>query len=180
MSPSFDPLATSELITSSYRRYLRSLLPVREPRIAAALDAEISHSDLLTKGPLLEATPPYKPGATLDDLVRDRVLSHALRVLDGTHLPFSRPLYLHQEQAIRKIADGRNVIVASGTGSGKTESFVVPILDSLDNRTRWRGIGTRGARSPALSDECAGQRPDQAAPAGTGGRAAHYFRALRR
>ncbi len=131
MSRSFDPLATSELITTSYRRYLRSLLPVREPRIAAALDAEISHASLLTKGPLLEATPPYKPGATLGALVDEGVLGRAVRALDSASLPFARPLYLHQEQAIRNIAAERNVIVASGTGSGKTESFLLPILDAL-------------------------------------------------
>lgn len=48
MTSSFDPLATSELIVDGYRRYLKSLLPVRDARIAAALDREISRS-LLTK-----------------------------------------------------------------------------------------------------------------------------------
>ena len=43
----------------------------------------------------------------------------------------TRPLHAHQEQAIRKVAAGRNVVVATGTGSGKTESFLVPILDAL-------------------------------------------------
>lgn len=131
MGRNFDPLATSELITASYRRYLRSLLPVRELKIAAALDAEISRSSLLTKGPLLEATPPYEPGATLGDLVDEGVLGPPFRSLNSTYLPFGRPLYRHQEQAIRKITTGRNVVVASGTGSGKTESFLVPILDAL-------------------------------------------------
>jgi len=36
MTATFDPLATSELIIDGYRRYLRSLLPVRDARIAAA------------------------------------------------------------------------------------------------------------------------------------------------
>ena len=131
MSYSFDPLATAELITTGYRRYLRSLLPVREPRIAAALDHEISQSSMLAKGPLLEATPPYQAGTTLAALAGEGVLSPAFRGLASTALPLDRPLYLHQEQAIRKITTGRNVIVASGTGSGKTESFLVPILDAL-------------------------------------------------
>src|ERR1039457_4390339 len=52
MTATFDPLATSELIIDGYRRYLKSLLPVRDARIAAALDQEISRS-ALTKGPLL-------------------------------------------------------------------------------------------------------------------------------
>ncbi len=44
MTTSFDPLATSNLIVEGYRRYLKSLLPVRDPGIAAALDHEIAQS----------------------------------------------------------------------------------------------------------------------------------------
>jgi ATP-dependent helicase YprA (DUF1998 family) len=39
-----------------------------------------------------------------------------------------RRLYRHQEQSIRAVGKGRNVVVATGTGSGKTESFLYPIL----------------------------------------------------
>ena len=39
-----------------------------------------------------------------------------------------RPLYVHQERAVRAThIDGRNVVVATGTASGKTESFLYPI-----------------------------------------------------
>ena len=69
MTDRFDPLETSALISSGYRRYLRGLLPVRDPRIATALDHAITHSPLLIKGPLLEATPPYQPGVTLETLI---------------------------------------------------------------------------------------------------------------
>lgn len=131
MTDRFDPLATSDLITSGYRRYLRSLLPVRDQRIAAALDHEITHTKLLTKGPLLEATPPYLPGATPATLIQQGVLNSAFRQLCSDAFPLGRPLHAHQEQAIRKVAAGRNVLVATGTGSGKTESFLVPILDAL-------------------------------------------------
>jgi ATP-dependent helicase YprA (DUF1998 family) len=144
MTDQFDPLMTSELITSGYRRYLRSLLPVRDPRIATALDHEITNSGLLTKGPLLEATPPYKPGATLDALIHEGVLNPAFRKLNSTALPLARPLHAHQEQAIRKVAAGRNVVVATGTGSGKTESFLYPILDSLSAEH------TRGELGPGI------------------------------
>ncbi|MGH3275994.1 MAG: DEAD/DEAH box helicase, partial [Streptosporangiaceae bacterium] len=130
MTSTFDPLGTSELIGESYRRYLRSLLPVRDTRLAAALDQEISQSPL-TKGPLLESAPPYEHGATLADLVACGVLNPEFQRLASPALPMERPLYRHQEQAIRKITAGRNVIVASGTGSGKTESFLLPILDAL-------------------------------------------------
>ncbi|PRC59428.1 hypothetical protein C6A85_23475, partial [Mycobacterium sp. ITM-2017-0098] len=45
--------------------------------------------------------------------------------------PVDQPLYIHQETSIRKFLDGRNLVVSTGTGSGKTESFLMPILNSL-------------------------------------------------
>ncbi|MFK4100420.1 DEAD/DEAH box helicase [Streptomyces sp. NPDC019531] len=128
---SLDPLDTSVLISDTYRRYLRSLLPLREPRLAEALAHAIDTSPLLTKGPLLEATPAYAPGATLDELIGEGVLDPAFRQLTGPALPADRPLYRHQEQALRKAVAGRNLVVATGTGSGKTESFLLPILNEL-------------------------------------------------
>lgn len=126
-----DPIATSALLRGTYRRYLRSLLPVREPAIAAALAGQIDASPLLTKGPLLEATPPYRTGATLRALIEQGVLDPAFARLGGQELPLDRPLYLHQELALRKAAAGRNLVVATGTGSGKTESFLLPVLSAL-------------------------------------------------
>ncbi|MDQ7792040.1 MAG: DEAD/DEAH box helicase [Clostridia bacterium] len=39
-----------------------------------------------------------------------------------------RPLYDHQEEAVARVWQGQNIVVATGTGSGKTESFLFPIL----------------------------------------------------
>ena len=77
------------------------------------------------------------------------VLNPAFQRLASDALPMDRPLYLHQEQAIRKITAGRNVIVASGTGSGKTESFLVPILDAL-SAEQARGTLGPGVRALLL------------------------------
>ena len=126
-----DAIATSNLLSATYRRYLRSLLPVRDPALAAALAGSIAASPLLTKGPLLEATPPYQTGASLRDLIGEGVLDPAFARLGGPALPLDRPLYRHQEQALRKAAAGRNLVVATGTGSGKTESFLLPVLSAL-------------------------------------------------
>jgi ATP-dependent helicase YprA (DUF1998 family) len=131
VTETLDPLATSELITTTYRRYLRSLLPIRDAAIAAALDEQIVSSPLLAKGPFLEATPPYETGASLRELINEGVLDPGMRVLGGPALPLDRPLYRHQDQAIRKAVAGRNLVVATGTGSGKTESFLLPVLNAL-------------------------------------------------
>ena len=51
--------------------------------------------------------------------------------LEEGGFPLQRGLYVHQEQAIRKAVSGRNLVIASGTGSGKTEAFLFPILNAL-------------------------------------------------
>lgn len=131
MTTSIDAVSTSDSIKETYRRYLTSLLAVRDPKIDSALRAAINNTDMLDKGPYLEATPPYAPGKTLRELISEGVLAPAFADIVGDALPLDRPLYVHQEQALRKVAAGRNIVVATGTGSGKTESFLLPILDSL-------------------------------------------------
>jgi len=142
-----DAIGTGALLSATYRRYLRSLLPVRDPALAAALADCIAASPLLTKGPLLEATPPYRTGTTLRGLIGEGVLDPAFARLGSPALPLDRPLYLHQEQALRKAAAGRNLVVATGTGSGKTESFLLPVLSAL---TAEHATGTLGPGVRAL------------------------------
>ncbi|HEY2575701.1 MAG TPA: DEAD/DEAH box helicase [Streptosporangiaceae bacterium] len=142
-----DAIGTSTLLSATYRRYLRSLLPVRDPALAAALSGCIAASPLLTKGPLLEATPSYRTGATLRDLISEGVLDPGFARLGGPALPLDRPLYHHQEQSLRKAAAGRNLVVATGTGSGKTESFLLPVLSAL---TAEHAAGTLGPGVRAL------------------------------
>ncbi|MFD0801756.1 DEAD/DEAH box helicase, partial [Streptomonospora algeriensis] len=149
MTDRLDPSDVSSLISRTYRRYLRSLLPVRDPRIAEALAGRIADSPLLSKGPLLEITPPYRTGATPRRLIGEGVLSSAFAAADGPSIHLDRPLYLHQEQAVRKARAGRNLVVATGTGSGKTESFLVPILNELEEQ-RARGELGPGVRAMLL------------------------------
>ena len=149
MSDNIDPVATATEIKATYRRYLQSLLAVRDPQLDAALRLAIETTPMLDKGPYLEATPPYASGTTLRQLIADEVLHPGFAALDSPALPLDRPLYTHQERSIRKVRDGRNVVVATGTGSGKTESFLLPILDSLV-REHARGELDDGVRALLL------------------------------
>lgn len=147
MTDRLDPLAAGAGIEAGYKRYLKTLLAPRDPALAAAFDTAIDESTLLTKGPLLELTPPYAPGASLADLVADGTLHRDFPQLASDALPMDRPLYQHQETAIRKVVAGRNLVVSTGTGSGKTESFLLPILNSL---LQERANGTLGPGVRAL------------------------------
>ncbi|MHB1560175.1 MAG: DEAD/DEAH box helicase [Isosphaeraceae bacterium] len=102
------------------------------------------------KGPFLEATPPFRAGQSLAELVRGNVLSPRFLDLCGPALPLERPLYAHQAAAIRKAVSGRNLVIATGTGSGKTESFLVPILDELLREEERGTLSRPGVRALLL------------------------------
>ncbi len=130
MTERLDPLAAGADIEAGYKRYLKTLLAPRDPALAAAFDRAVDETSLLVKGPLLELTPPYAAGASLGALMDEGVLHPGFADFAET-LALDRPLYRHQETAVRKAVAGRNLVVSTGTGSGKTESFVIPILNEL-------------------------------------------------
>lgn len=127
-----DPLSVSDAVADTYRRYLGSLITPADPKLATALDKAVEREARtgLTKGPFLHVQPPYSKGSSLSVLMDEGVLAPGFSRL-GAHFPADRSLYVHQEQSIRAVARGRNVVVATGTGSGKTESFLLPVLDSI-------------------------------------------------
>ena len=147
MAERLDPLVTARQIDETYKRYLKTLLGPSDPAIAAAFDAAIDDTRLLTKGPLLELTPPYAPGKSIPDLIDEGILQPGLADLYSNPADLQRPLYQHQERAIRKVTAGRNIVVSTGTGSGKTESFLLPIINSLIAE---REAGTLGPGVRAL------------------------------
>ncbi|MFJ4657962.1 DEAD/DEAH box helicase [Nocardia sp. NPDC088792] len=146
MTERLDPLAAGADIEASYKRYLKTLLAPRDPMLAQVFDQTVDETAMLTKGPLLELTPPYAAGMSLRELIREGVLHPGFADL-GTTIDLDRPLYRHQETAVRKAVAGRNLVVSTGTGSGKTESFLLPIFNSLIAE---RAAGTLGPGVRAL------------------------------
>jgi len=121
-----NPIELAERIEERYRRYLHTTFYFKDPELRKSFEESLN-SRRLSKGPFLEATPIFKRGRSPRALFHD-LLKHApdegfLQALRG-----DRPLYIHQEQAIQKVFGGHNVVIATGTGSGKTEAFLYPIL----------------------------------------------------
>ena len=98
------------------------------------LETILSEPGYLAKGPFLEAAPPYRKDKTVADLVDEGLLCKGMMSLGGGETrnfdPY-RPLYVHQVKAIEKSLAGRNYAVVTDTGSGKTECFLLPILNDI-------------------------------------------------
>lgn len=137
-----DPIATSEDIRETYLRYLTTTFGLKNPELAKQFRDLARHSEGLFKGPILEATPKYSKDKSLLDMLTephpilsDQFLKYAPGLSESRVaqcIALERKLYTHQGKAIRRIVgQNRNVVVATGTGSGKTECFVLPIIDHL-------------------------------------------------
>ncbi|MGB7157399.1 MAG: DEAD/DEAH box helicase [Tepidisphaeraceae bacterium] len=139
-----DPFEMWRKLTGSYHSYLSETFPVHasEPRLRELLHSAIRRENAVCKPPLVSMIPAYATALTPDQLFRNASpprLHAQLRRLSPREFDPGRPLYVHQVEAIERIQLGRNAVVATGTGSGKTEAFLLPILDHCV-RTRNKGI----------------------------------------
>lgn len=126
------PIQTTLHVRDSYLRYLKTVYPMQDATLRDLFWDSLETPDRLVKGPLLEAAAPFEQGRSIEQLVKDGVLHSEFKQLCSDALPWDRRLYLHQDIAITKVVQQqRNLIVATGTGSGKTETFLIPILDHL-------------------------------------------------
>ena len=121
-----NPIELTRIVEEKYRRYLRTTFYFRDPVLRRSFEQALEKTGNLSNGPFIETTPNFKQGVTPRSLFRS-ILGFEpddsfLKAIQG-----DRRLYIHQELAIRKVSAGRNV-VATGTGSGKTETFLFPIL----------------------------------------------------
>ena len=144
-----NPLEAAERISASYKRYLRSRHAPRDAGLRN--DFEKALNDFaLTRGPLLQASPPFESSASIRHLVNDGTLHEGFLQMKPDAFPIDQPLYRHQEEAIRKALAGRNLIVATGTGSGKTECYLFPILNQLLQERGSSTLGSPGVRAMLL------------------------------
>lgn len=150
MPSTLDPLAAADRIAADYRAYLATTFaPLTDDR-RADFEAALGQPSQIRKGPYLQATPPYLPGASLSELAASGH-AHADLLAPGQQaVPTERPLYRHQEEAIRRISGGENLIVATGTGSGKTECYLLPILSHLLAEREAGTLGQPGVRAMLL------------------------------
>jgi ATP-dependent helicase YprA (DUF1998 family) len=150
VSAILDPLVAANRIASSYRRYLLSTFSPRRPELEREFQHALRDGMRISRGPFLQASTPFEPGRSTADLVAEGLLSKGFGDFSESSFPIERPLHLHQEQAIRKAVGGRNLVVATGTGSGKTEAFLLPIVNHLLREREAGTLGQPGVRALLL------------------------------
>jgi len=118
-------------LNSTLARFIATSSPINEiraPRLAEELRRKIGSLDFV-KGPYVETLPDFEKGKSLSGLRDEGALSGPWQSLERNSPGlWTRPLHTHQEQAIRR---DENYLVATGTGSGKTESFLYPMIEEI-------------------------------------------------
>ena len=154
-------------LRESLRGYIESAYPLSDPTLVRArralLDTEAG-GHLLAQDPFIETTTRYTSSPFgYRDLGLPFEMAEMMARLAATPTDTSTPsdprtvlypsMYAHQADAFHSfLVEGRDVVVATGTGSGKTECFLVPILGSLfDEATRRPStFSTPGVRAMIL------------------------------
>ena len=126
----FRPSESSKKIVDFYKRYLLTTFSTNNDKYNEQLKKELGKDKAIADGPYISISDPYEKGKKISELVEEGILSKEILNLKEFH-PFERNLYKHQEKAIRKVKEGKNLVVTTGTGSGKTESFLIPVIDEL-------------------------------------------------
>jgi len=124
-----NPIAFTERVVDDFLHYQLTTYPLADPDLYAQLrtllQLEETRKTPLRKGPFVSLSRPFKQGATVADLVADGVFHLQMQVM----VPYPE-LRAHQEQAIRAVHAGCTTLLSTGTGtgSGKTEAFLYPII----------------------------------------------------
>jgi superfamily II DNA/RNA helicase len=141
-----NPIELAQRIENDYRRYLQTTFYFKDRELRKSFESALI-SGRLSKGPYLEATPIFTRTQMTHELFQELL---GFQPDEGFLKATDKHLYKHQEEAIRRVDQGHNVVVATGTGSGKTEAFLYPILLHLYREFQAAGELCAGVRALIL------------------------------
>ena len=148
----FNPIEASDSIKDEFISYISTSFHIADRDYARQFVGELNKRNIVAKGPYLDISDSFATGENIETLINSGDMSPLFRELEsGTvegekEIKLERKLYLHQQRAIQKINANRNLVVTTGTGSGKTECFILPIINHL-LREKESGLLDDGVRA---------------------------------
>lgn len=134
-------------IRNRYENYLRTLFYFKDAHLRASFQSALQEGELV-KGTFLEKARNFQRGIAAQGLANECFPSEFSGLLPAL---IEGTLYAHQERAIRGVySEQQNVVVATGTASGKTECFLYPILFELYRQHLAGELSRPGVRAMIL------------------------------
>ena len=135
--PALDVFALRDSVVGEYQRFATSFTTIHAPDIRAQVRA-IYDENRYWPEPLIQINPSYKRSTDVGALAANGVLDPGCAdIFRANGEPLS--LYEHQKQAIALAEDGESFVVTTGTGSGKSLCFFIPIVSHVLAARRTRG-----------------------------------------
>ncbi len=130
-----DVFAFREELIAEYERFSRSFARIRAEDIAREVDAAYV-AGRFWPDPLIQLNPNFESGGYIDDLVAADVLDAECAKIFRLKRPpdtFGKRLRLHRHQAdaIKIARRGKSYVLTTGTGSGKSLAYFIPIVDDV-------------------------------------------------
>jgi len=154
-SPSYSPHTTSndsmnifafrDRLIADYASYVQSFIQIRNSRIRDYVNEQLN-AGVFYPEPLIQLNPSFARGDSLDQLITGQVLhpecANIFRKDKEETISSGRLLNLHQHQAeaIKAAQKGHNYVLTTGTGSGKSLSYIIPIVNHVLRNGTGRGI----------------------------------------
>jgi hypothetical protein len=138
-----DVFEVHRRLVRDYRSYTEGFAEIADARLHEHVRAQLD-SGTQWPDPWLSLNPSFESAGTVEDLVTSGLLhGECARIFQrGKDVGDAQPLTLHrhQQQAISAAASGASYVLTTGTGSGKSLAYIVPIVDRVLRRPRTRGV----------------------------------------
>ena len=112
-------------VVEKYKNYLKSFTTISDQRIKHTVEKAFEQGDFIPE-PLIQFNPDFAKGKSLQELVTDEKVHRDLPAIFGSY-----QLYQHQYEALELGVEGKGFIVTSGTGSGKSLTYLATIFDHI-------------------------------------------------
>ena len=130
-----DVFNLDETVINHYKAFARSFTNIRSQKLKAKVD-ELYATKRFWPEPLIQLNPHYAAGGSIQDFISTGDLEPecavVFRDLSASGSTQDRPLKLrkHQQQAVGYALSKQSYVVTTGTGSGKSLCFFIPIIDA--------------------------------------------------
>jgi len=138
-----DAFHLREEIINQYKSYVTSFINIRDSRINNEVKSTV-RKGLLWPDPLVQINPKFEPGESVSDFIKEGMLhpecEKIFAVKKEGSLPKPLRLYRHQAEAIKIANQCENYVLTTGTGSGKSLSYIIPIVNFALKNKEQKGI----------------------------------------
>lgn len=134
-----DVFQFRDRLVGEYERFTRSFVRIRAPDIKAHVDAEYG-AGRFWPAPMVGLNPAFVPGGDIGTFVAEGLLHPECERIfrfgktAGGATGTALTLHRHQEEAIRIAKRRESYVLTTGTGSGKSLSYFIPIVDDVLRR----------------------------------------------